>query len=148
MRTMLIIASLALCFGLVSAPQASGQFGVFFGNDDFRVGVGIGGHRHERHVRYDRHDRRFPVARHIHSACCTVHQPGHWEVRERRVWREGYFRTVDIPAEYVTRYDDCGRPYRVCVRPARCERVFVQGCWETVQDRYWVEGYVTYTCGR
>lgn len=47
---------------------------------------------------------------------------GYWEnVRER----------YRVPAVYEWRYDSCGRPYRVCVRPA---------CWEYRTRRVWRSG--------
>ena len=37
----------------------------------------------------------------------------------------GYYRSVWVPAVYRTRYDDCGRPIRVCVRAGYYARVWV-----------------------
>lgn len=142
-RKLNLTIGMLVLFGVAALPAAA-QFGyVGFHGDGFGIQIG-GPIRH--------HERRFrrpvcPPPVHIHSACCTTVTPGHYECVTKRVWREGYDQCVDYPAEFVTRYDACGRPVRVCVRPARTERVRVPGCWETVTERVWVQGYTTYSCG-
>ena len=80
--------------------------------DDDRRGDKYGRHR----SRYDNDDDRRPMHHrdrydHRHS---SHHHPGHF----KRVW---------VPPVYVTRYDPCGRRYRVCIRAGYYNRIWVQG---------------------
>ena len=90
-------------------------------------------HRSRDHARHGRRDDVFV------EVGIGGQRSGHYEWIERKVWRQGYYKTVQVPARYVTRYDECGRPYRVCIRRACTKRVWVDGCYEVVRERVWVE---------
>ncbi len=47
----------------------------------------------------------------------------------RRVWVPAHCHRDWIPARYETRYDSCGRPYRVCVSPGRYVTRCSHGTW-------------------
>jgi len=127
MTKTLLIASL---FAL-GAPTASA------GDLDFIFRWGS--HRHNRRVEV-RHNHRHEVRCDEH--CHRTYVPGCYETVTVRVLVPARHETVWEPAVYETRYDPCGRAYRVCVRegyyrtvciPARyedrCERVFKPGRW-------------------
>jgi hypothetical protein len=125
-KHLIIPAALALALMVAVPATASAQHaGIHVGGKNFHVGVQLG----------------RPVYRPRPVVVCEPPPAGRYELVTRRVWREGYTRVVHVPAEYVTRYDHCGRPYQVCVRPAYDDRVVVPGCWETVSERVWVPGY-------
>jgi len=70
--------------------------------------------------------------RSTHHDHVTVRQHGNHQHVEERVTRHvepaGYWRRVYRAPVYRTYYDDCGYPYRVCVRAGYYERVWVAGC--------------------
>ena len=83
---------------------------VSYRNDNVRFSVSVGSHRS-----YDRGYHQ-PTYRSSSSCSKTVvyHHP------QSGYWKRVYHRPV-----YETRYDSCGRPYRVCVRAGYYERVWV-----------------------
>ncbi len=87
-----------------------------------------------------RHDHRHEEICNEH--CIRTYVPGRYETVTVRVLVPARHETIWEPDVYETRYDHCGRPYRVCVRkgyyrtvctPAhyenRCERVLTPGHW-------------------
>ncbi len=58
-----------------------------------------------------------------------------YEPVTERVWVDGYYNDVHVPARWGFRYDSCGRRIRYCISPARIERVWVPGRWVT-KTRY------------
>ncbi len=83
----------------------------------------------------DREDR-FSVGIRLGS---PGYRSGRWETREQRVCvREGYWTERYVPAVVKVVHPPCGKPYKVLVRPARCERVWVEPAYETRCVRVWV----------
>ncbi|MEM6260601.1 MAG: hypothetical protein AAGI37_20310 [Planctomycetota bacterium] len=82
---------------------------VSYKNDNFRFSVSVGSGRH-----YDYHQPR-----HYSSCNKTVvyHKP---QPKPTGYWKRVYHSPV-----YETRYDSCGRAYRVTVRAGYYERVWV-----------------------
>lgn len=76
------------------------------GDVQWSVTVGSGGGSHHR----QRHDNR-----------------GHH--------RGGYTKQVYHPPVYRTRYDDCGRAFRVCIRAGYYEQVYVSASYQTRPQR-------------
>ena len=66
--------------------------------------------------------------------------PGHYEVVERSVWVGGGTRRTWVPAVYETRYDGCGRAYRVLLRDGYWRQVALPGRYERRPVRVWVPG--------
>jgi Ni/Co efflux regulator RcnB len=98
--------------------------------DDDRVSVKIGiGHSSggHGHSGYHAPSRRWVEGHYVRREERVLVEPGHYE--ERR-----------IPAVYETRYDHCGRPYRVMVCPERCERAWCPPRYETRCVKVWVPG--------
>ena len=109
-----LVATLAVGLGTNEATaQDLGGF-LRIADDGFSIGIDI-------------RDDDF-VARRFHS------HPRYRIVRDR-VWREGYWKTVEQPAVYRTIDRRNGPDLRVLVRPARCERIFVPGYWDLVERR-------------
>lgn len=83
---------------------------VSYRNDNVRLSVSVGSSRS-----YDRGYQQ-PTYRSSSSCNQTVvyHNP-----------QSGYWKQVYHAPVYETRYDSCGRPYRVCVRASYYERVWV-----------------------
>ncbi|MCB9832850.1 MAG: hypothetical protein H6807_10270 [Planctomycetes bacterium] len=115
-----LVATLSLGFAPTEArAQDLGGF-IRIGNDGIRIGVDI---------RDDDH-------RHGHS------HP-RYEQRRERVWHEGYWKIVEVPAVY--RDIGHGRHHRrVLVSPARCERIWVEGYWDYESRRVQVGVYRCY----
>lgn len=88
---------------------------VSYRNDNFRFSVSFGSGRH--------HDYHQPRYRSSCSKTVVYHSP---QPKPCGYWKRVYHSPV-----YETRYDDCGRPYRVCVRAGYYERV-----WVTTGHRY------------
>jgi hypothetical protein len=88
---------------------------VSYRNDNVRFSVSVGsGHSYGHHRQYDYHRPRY----HRDTSCSQTvvyHTPQ----------PTGYWKRVYHGPVYETRYDDCGRPYRVCVRAGYYERVWV-----------------------
>ncbi|MEM7625162.1 MAG: hypothetical protein AAF333_05990 [Planctomycetota bacterium] len=57
----------------------------------------------------------------------SSHDRGHYNGHRRGHYRGGggYYKSVWHPPVYKTRYDDCGRAIRVCVRRGYYDRVWV-----------------------
>lgn len=66
--------------------------------------------------------------------------PGHYATRCERVWIPGCARQVWQPERYEWRYDQCGRPYRVCVEIGRWITTHEPGRYESRETRDWVAG--------
>lgn len=83
-------------------------------NDNVRFSVSIGSGSHDRG-----YDRGYHQPRYRSSSCdrtVVVHHPPQ---------PVGYWKRVYHSPVYETRYDSCGRPYRVCVRAGYYERIWV-----------------------
>ena len=63
---------------------------------------------------------------------------GHWETVCEQVWVEGYWHEEHVPARYGWVTDHCGRRQWVMLEPARCQRTWVPGRYETRHRRVWV----------
>lgn len=117
-RRTLSLAVLAVAAAFAPAAHADG-FGISIGKHGkhksvaVQIGFGDFGHRSPR-------------------------DHGHWETIREKVWVQGYEERVWVQAIYETRIDSCGRPYTVCVQPARWENVCVPGRYEWRERRVWV----------
>ena len=85
---------------------------VTYRNDNVRFSVSVGSHRSYGHDDYR------PRYRSTSSSSCS--QTVVYQHPQSGYWKRVYHRPV-----YETRYDSCGRPYRVCVRAGYYERVWV-----------------------
>lgn len=86
---------------------------VAYRNDNVRFSVGFGSHRS-----HDYHQPRYqhqPTHRTTSCSKTVVYQHP----------QSGYWKRVYHSPVYETRYDSCGRPFRVCVRAGYYERVWV-----------------------
>ena len=102
-----------------------------YSGDHYRVSVSVGSSSNcystsNVSYRYDsgyrdsyryesRHDDRY------RGSSCNTTTVRYVEVQQP----SGYWSSVYRPAVYETRYDHCGRPYRVCVADGYYERVWV-----------------------
>lgn len=82
------------------------------------------GRSHDRGRGWDRDDRS---SRH-----------GRWETVCEQVWVDGYWHEEHVPARYGWVTDHCGRRNWVMLEPARCQRTWVPGRYETRHRRVWV----------
>ena len=159
----LLTSAIALVLVLGFAPEAKAQvFEIGFGHNEHRHGrhghrntgvnvrFGFGRRReHRRHRRCEPVPRCEPVRRHVHhhSKACERWIPGQCRVVRERVWVPGCSRQEWVAPCYETRYDPCGNPVQVLVRPGHYITVTDPGRWEvrerTVQD----PGRMTYICG-
>lgn len=80
-------------------------------NDNVRFSVSVGSDRSYRS--YDVHEPRYRSERSCRETV-VYHHP-----------QSGYWKQVYHSPVYETRYDSCGRPYRVCVQAGYYERVWV-----------------------
>lgn len=72
----------------------------------------------------------------------------HWETyRVRYCVKETYYTVVTYPAVHEVRYDNCGKPYRVCVREEYRRRVLVPAEYGYRTGRRYVQGRWV-TCSR
>lgn len=71
----------------------------------------------------------------------VVWLPGHHEQVTRQVWVRGTTRREWVPARIETRWDWCGRPFKVCVRPGHWRTVGEPGHYETRTETIWVPGH-------
>ncbi len=109
-----LVATLAVGLGTNEATaQDLGGF-LRIGDGGFSIGIDI------------RDDDCAPRRFHTHPRYRIVHD---------RVWREGYWKTVERPAVYRTIDRRNGPDCRILVRPAYCERIFVPGYWDHVERR-------------
>ena len=83
---------------------------VSYRNDNVRFSVSIGSGRH-----YDSHQPRYRSQSTCNKTVVVYNPPKPC----------GYWSRVYHSPVYETRYDDCGRPYRVCVRAGYYERVWI-----------------------
>lgn len=67
--------------------------------------------------------------------------PGCYETVAQQVWVPGRVRQVWCEAVYDTCYDACGRPYRRCVSQGYWKTIQEPGCYETRYVQVWREGY-------
>lgn len=70
---------------------------------------------------------------------CRVWVPGHYEVREEKVWVPGVCERVWVPPTYKMVWDGC-RPVRVVCRPGHYRAIEHPGRWECREVRVWVPG--------
>ena len=93
-----------------------------------------------------RSERDFDRYRRATTVCTPrrVWIPGHHEWRTREVVVPGAVRRVWVPARYETRYDPCGRAYRVCVSAGYWDRICEPDRVEHRRTRVWVAGHWTY----
>jgi hypothetical protein len=133
-----LILAVSLC-GLSLRSPAQVHAGVHLGGH-VSVHASLGAHAHRtgglhRHIDDDRVHAGPRLRPHARRHAPVVHlpapRPAYRTVTEK-VWVEGYWETVQIPAQYEYRCDPFGRRYRVLVRPARCERVWHPGYYKTV----------------
>ncbi len=127
---------------LLAAPAAAQGFwgSIGFGHHGRRAHVqadyghgghyGHGGYGGGRHGGYDRCETRVFV-------------PGCYETVAQQVWVPGRVSQVWCEAVYDTCYDACGRPYRRCVSQGYWKSVQSPGCYETRYVQVWREGYWT-----
>jgi hypothetical protein len=129
-RLAFVLAAAALS----AAPVAAQRFGGSIGferhgrHGEVRVGFGFGGHDYGR-----RHEHRVWV-------------PGRYETVAQQVWVPGRVRQVWCEPVYETVYDACGRPIRRCVANGYWKTVEDPGCYETRYVQVWREGYWTARC--
>jgi hypothetical protein len=132
----------AAAFVAAAAPTAAQGFGVSFQrhgrHSDVSIGFETGRDHDRRHGRGDRydHDRRGHDRR-GHQ----VWIPGRYETVAQQVWVPGRTRQVWCDAVYDTCYDACGRPYRRCVSQGYWKTIQEPGCYETRYVQVWREGY-------
>ena len=79
-----------------------------------------------------------PPARIAADRCDDHWRRGRWETRCAQVWVEGRWEERHVGARYGWVRDRCGRAVWGVVVPARCERVFVPGRYETRTRRVFV----------
>lgn len=142
------LSALSLCaiLGFPSAAEAQ-EFSVSLGRYSRTPQVGvsapIGSNAHlgVRYVNgrvsasYVRRPTSYPTS---HQ---RVWVPGCYENREQRVWVPATRQRVWIEPVYETRYDPCGRPIRVLVRPGCTQWQTVPGHYQTKTVRVWVPGH-------
>lgn len=129
------IAFAAVAFAALAGDSQAQGFGLTFKKDL--------GHGSAIQVSLGNYCKPAPVRRLIHSGHWV---PGHYETVERQVWIPGTCEKLWIEPCYETRYDSCGRPYRVLVAAGhwttvetpghyeiRCVQVWVEGCWEPIR---------------
>jgi hypothetical protein len=121
---LLALAPVALALA-AGAAEAQG-FGLTFKKDL--------GHGAAIHFTLGDYCKPAPHRRSVHWV------PGHYETVERDVWVPGTCEKVWIEPCYETRYDACGRPYRVLVKPGHWTTVETPGHFETRCVQVWVEG--------
>lgn len=95
---------------------------------------------------HDDHDHKVRIQirfgqKHCHTAACRRYVPGHWEAYQVRVLVcEGRYEIKYHEAVYGIKYDHCGKAYRVLVRPAYRERIWVPAKYEIRTAKRWVPG--------
>lgn len=75
-----------------------------------------------------------------HHAPPRVWVAGHYEYVMRRVWVPGTCTRVWIEPIFATRWDACGRAFRVCVREGYWDSVTSPGHFEDRGEPVWVAG--------
>ena len=66
---------------------------------------------------------------------------GRYEMRVRRVWVPGYYRTEKVPARYAVRKGYLGLLWRVRIERECTKKVWVSGHYRHQRERVWVPGY-------
>ncbi|MEL7210159.1 MAG: hypothetical protein AAGK32_18340, partial [Actinomycetota bacterium] len=87
-----------------------------------------------------------PAAHHASAPPCDdrVWVEGRWTWTTERVCvSPARTERIWVPPVYSTRYDPCGRARRVIVRHGYWDHVHVPARWENRRVRRWVEGYWT-----
>lgn len=105
---------------------------------------------HERHTdngrgrgrrgHYETREVKFWVEGRWVIEYVEVREPGHFENQTVEVVVPGYYKTIEVPAEYRYERDHCGRTVKVLVRPAYCKKVWVPETVRCETKRVWVEG--------
>ena len=129
-----IVLTAVAFLGLTAAPGAQVRISADIGKS-LRVGARVGdvAVSYRRDDPRDRfHQRSF--GRRTHDAGRNA---GYWRTIRERVCVPGHFETIQVPAEYGWRIDDCGRRYRCIVRPAFVRRVWCPERWEWRTRRVW-----------
>ena len=107
------------------------------------IGPGFGKQKHKSgyavHV-----ELGVPVARYGYYAPPPAPpprwEPGHYATVTRHVWVPGATRREWCPPVHQKRYDACGRPILVLVRPAQWITVSEPGHYELRSEQVWVAG--------
>ena len=73
--------------------------------------------------------------------------PGRYEVQMRKVWVEGHNRKVWVEPVYETRFDACGRPFRVLIAEGHYRLVREPGCYQNRRVKVWRPGFWRVTQG-
>ncbi|MEO0515075.1 MAG: hypothetical protein AAF086_07255 [Planctomycetota bacterium] len=106
---LVLLAAAALSLPLLMPPGTASTAAA--GETRWSVTVGSGHSNHHYERRSSRH--------HGHYSHSPRHRyPSHYD-------RGGYTKQVWVPPVYRTRYDDCGRAFRVCVRQGYYKQVYV-----------------------
>ncbi len=133
-------------FAGAAAPLHAGDLslGLVLGNERGRLELSLGdddgyGYKHRG---------RLVVGCESKRRCHPVFVPGHYETVERRVWIPETKEKIWVEPIYETRYDSCGRPYRVLVCDGTWRVVVHPGHYETRCERVYVDGGWADRCGR
>jgi hypothetical protein len=131
--------ALPFALAVLAAPAPAAHAG------DLKLGVVLGGDKGRLELSYGHggHGRGHAYAGcELHRRCvpARIFVPGHYETVEHEVWVPGFKEKVWVDAVYETRYDHCGRPYRVRVCDGRWTVRVHPGHYETRCERVWVPG--------
>ncbi len=74
----------------------------------------------------------------VHRRFHYRYVPGHYEIREERVWIPETWREETVPAVYREVRDYYGRVYRILVKPAEIRRIRIPGRYEIRRTRVWI----------
>ena len=125
LNKILSLAAIVTLAAAASAP-ASAQGSVSFGFSNFgRCGSGFG------------LGFTIPIERCCHR--CWV--PGHYETRAAEVWVPGACERVWVEPTYDVCTDPCGNTTRVLVRAGYYRTIQHPGYYETRYVQVWVNGY-------
>lgn len=149
-RNLMLVAGVLVAGATTAVPADAGEgrVGIEVGRGGIEVHADWGDRDHDRgrdrdHARGRRdHDRGRARghARHVHGRDCRFIE-GRFEIRTVRVWIRATVREEYVPPVYGTRYDSCGRPYRVLIRPGHVRRITIPGHFENRRSRVWVAGH-------
>lgn len=136
-RSLMLVAGVLVAGATTAVPANAGEgrVGVEVGRGGIEVHADWGDRDHDRG-----RGRGRGHARHHHGRDCHWIE-GHSEIRTERVWIPAEIREEYVPPVYGTRYDSCGRPYRVMLRPGYVRRYEIPGHFETRQNRVWISGH-------
>lgn len=79
-----------------------------------------------------------------HHKPARVWIPGAWSSVPSKVWVPAKTNRVWYDPIYSTRYDSCGRPYRVLSKAGYYKTVQVAGYYSTQSNRKWIAGHWSY----